>query len=146
MRKEILDRLDHYVDMVVEHYKTDYTEYDRPRIEKCDDNDAIMLMLRKTGCDTLFISGKLVTYGNWDWCSSAFGLDRDILYAYYDGNEVTPITRKEAQELLLKRYSDFGEEYPRLCREYRNARKFYSSGEPKEPTYNEWLTEQKKES
>ncbi len=143
MRKEILDRLDHYVDMVVEHYKTDYTEYDRPRIEKCDDKDAIMLMLRKTGCDTLFISGKFVTYGNWNWCSDAFAQDRDILYVLCNGEEVTPITRRDANILIMNRYNDFNEEYCKLCREYRTERRFSLSGEPKEPTYNEWLAVKK---
>ncbi len=52
-----LKELDAVVDKYVTNYKTDWTEYDRPRVAQCSDADSFAMMLRDTGVDTVFFKG-----------------------------------------------------------------------------------------
>lgn len=107
MKREILERIDSVVAGYVNQYASDWTEIDRPRVEKCDDSIPFMVMMRPSGVDVAFFGGDYLNKEN--ALHSRAAVSYHELFLYYDGNEMQSVTKNAAQELCDKASARFEE-------------------------------------
>ncbi len=105
MNEEILDKIDSVVFGYVNQYATDWTEYDRPRVDRCANTIPFLVMMRPSGVDVLFCAGEYFTMENAFHSQAA--LPAHNLFLYYDGNSIKSVTRNKAEEICNKVVSFF---------------------------------------
>ena len=105
MKQEILDRIDSVVSGYVNQYASDWTEIDRPLVERLYDSNSFMVMMRPSGVDVLFLNGEQSTLENAFHSEAA--LPHHELFLFYNGETMQSITRDAAQEICDKAVSRF---------------------------------------
>ena len=113
VKHEVIDAIDRLVDDFVSNYSSDWYDYDRDRVKKCNDDDCFVVMLRKTGVDTMFLKGSPVSYVNLLWSHSCLESDRSSIYLYYDGFLLNPIDRVKVVSLYDATWNSLPDEYVR---------------------------------
>lgn len=137
IKKDILDKLDKLVDKTVHHYKTDWTIHDRDRVLDSPSNARFICMLRDTGCDTAFLSGKYLSLDNLDWSGACLERQRSEKYIYYDGKKLQSIPYEKAKKL-------FDEVWKSLPKEYFEEYNRCAETNRPVPCFEEWCEEHKK--
>lgn len=105
MKQEILENIDSVVAGYVNRYASDWTEIDRPLVEKCDDSVPFMVMMRPSGVDVAFFDGENFTKEN--ALHSQAALPYHDVFLYYDGAEMKSVRQSDARELCSKAVSCF---------------------------------------
>lgn len=100
MKQEILDRIDSVVAGYVNQYATDWTEIDRPLVEKLHDSNSFLVMMRPSGVDVAFFGGESASLENVFHSQAA--VPNHELFLFYDGEKMQSITRVAAQKLCDK--------------------------------------------
>lgn len=97
MKKDILERIDSVVAGYVNQYASDWTEIDRPQVEKCSDQDSFLVMMRPSGVDVAFLDGEFATKEN--VLHSQAAVPNHELFLYYTDEVMQSVTRSVAQKL-----------------------------------------------
>ncbi len=111
IKKDVLEKLDEQVDKTLKAYKTDWTVHDRDRIEDSAANSRFVCMLRDTGCDTMFLSGKYFDLGNLEYSSNSFKAHNSKKYLYYDGKKLREIPKDKVKKLNEEAWKSLPQEY-----------------------------------
>lgn len=112
---DTLKELDALVDENVSYYKTDWTEYDRPRVEQCKDSDSFAIMLRDTGVDTVFFEGVEVCYNNLLWGKACAESERSRFCVLYENGEITETTNEALADRCRKTLRSLPDDYVNAC-------------------------------
>ena len=105
MKQEILNRIDSLVDNYVNQYRSDWTDIYRPCVEKLNDDQSFLVMMRPSGVDVAFFDGEQMTIGNAFHSQAAVPYHE--LFLYYDGENAQSVKKDFAQTLCDKAASRF---------------------------------------
>lgn len=109
----MLKELDEIIEKNVKHYKTDWYEHDKPRI---DEGDSFILAVRETGSDVLFLSGKSVGWGNLKWAEAWVEARNNKKFWLVEGGKIRRIKEVTVQKKLKELVDALPDEYAEYCK------------------------------